>query len=118
MISAISFTISIVAYGISQLQQHKKLSWMYDDKPFSFWGKLSHRRKYRMYNSASGERFKFSTTFLVSLTDGYHFCQMIMFLSLSFGISQLIDIYGVWDFPLTWILILLIHWLTRRILSK
>jgi|SRR5688572_16350223 len=134
MISAIAFTIAIVAYGISQLQQHGKLLWMSKD-PLGFWGKRSDLRKYKMLHDAVllidepnwytrlaklkyRERWFTSTNLTVSFTDGYHHMQFWMFLSLSFGISQLINIYGWKDFPLIWGAILLIHWLTRRLASK
>jgi len=132
--SIISFILSIVAYGISQLQQHGKLRWT---KSYNgFWGEESDKRKYkkdlskdplgydlfrapdnwyyRFFKIKYKERFPLSSTFLVAFTDGYHHMQFWMFIFLSIGISLSIQV----PFYYVWPGVLLINWLTRRLLSK
>lgn len=92
---------AIACYTLGQLQQHSKLKWMDEAKPFNFIGRQSHRRKYKNYNSASGERWFTSTNLTVFLTDFYHLMQFFMFNFLSLSITFAIgfDWYllaGVW----------------------
>jgi hypothetical protein len=52
-----------------------------------FWDpEISWKNKYKNGNSIEGERFRFSSTFLVSLTDGWHLFKLLrnvlMFFSL------------------------------------
>jgi hypothetical protein len=117
ILSSIFLALAISCYSISQLQQHGKLAWMNPDKPFAFWGKLSHRRKYRLYNSGSGERWPTSTTLTVFLTDGYHFCQWLMFNFLSLSTTFALG-FTWWTLAGVWMGIHLIHWAVYKLLSR
>lgn len=86
-IGVLCLIASVGCYSLSQLQQHGKLRWMDETKPFNFIGRQSHRRKYKNYNSASGERWFTSTTLTVFLTDFYHLMQFFMFIFLSLSIT-------------------------------
>lgn len=129
----VAFMLALMCYSISQLQQHGKLKWM--DKGFGFWGAQSWYRKYKRivkvnepydfepapkmwYYKLIGSKYKerwFTSTWLtVAYTDGYHACQSLMFLFLSFGISQLSHI----NFFIVWPSLLVVFSLTYRILQK
>lgn len=114
MIALICLALAIVvAYAISQLQQHGQLRW--SKKPFGFWGEFSHVRKYK--EDTHEPRFPLSTTLLVFLTDGYHFMQFWMFnflaLSLTFAHGWNWYLFGG-----LMIGIRLVHWLARKLFSK
>jgi hypothetical protein len=115
-LSLLLLALAVVAYGVSQLQQHGKLRWM-SDKPFDLWGKLSHRRKYKRYNSASGPRFFLSTTWLVFLTDGYHFMQFWQFNFIALAFTFAIG-FNWWLLLSILIGIRIIHFITYRLLQR
>lgn len=81
----IFFIIAVVAYTISQLQQHGKLRW--SGSGLGFWDVQSWVRKYKK-NSNTKPAFPGSTTIFVFVTDGYHLMQEIFKISLAFAISQ------------------------------
>jgi hypothetical protein len=133
VLSLFLFACGIVAYAISQLQQHGKLRWMV--KPFSFWGDDSDRRKYKRKPSPEynyfmtgapvnwyyklirekyAERWPTSTWLTVSLTDGYHLMQSVSFLCFGGSISLALHI----GFLYIWFGILVVHTATRKLLSK
>lgn len=118
MILALTFLIlGIGCYSISQLQQHGKLKWMNHAEPFSFWEKDSHVRKYKELSRPKGEAFLFSTTFLVFLTDGYHFMQFMFFNFLSLSVTFALN-FSWWLLLGVWSLIHLTHFATYKFLSK
>src|SRR5688500_8468213 len=113
MILALSLLgIAIAAYSISQLAQHSKFV-LSRKNHLGFWGVDSWRRKYKsrigkdvprgsfdfidapdnwyykLFNIPYHEKFPLYATFLVSLTDGYHLCQSISFLSFAGAFSLL-----------------------------
>lgn len=95
MTSLLLFSLSVVCYIVSQLQQQGKLIWMDEDKPDSFWGEDSHLRKYKNVGAVVRDEPAFfaSTTFLVFLTDGYHLMQFFMNV---FGIAAIITFEKFW----------------------
>jgi hypothetical protein len=101
-LSLLLLALAVVAYGVSQLQQHGKLRWM-SDKPFDLWGKLSHRRKYKRYNSA--------------LTDGYHFMQFWQFNFIALAFTFALG-FNWWLLLGILLGIRLIHFITYRLLQK
>jgi hypothetical protein len=118
--------ISIGAYSISQLLLHGKFKWMSKDE-YGFFGEESHLRKYtddlqeppdnwyyRLIGSSHKERWFTSTWLTVNFTDGYHAFQSLSFLSIAGCVSLLTGIH----FLIIWGLILLIHFLTYKILAK
>lgn len=131
MIALLSFALSLICYGIRELALHGQLRWSKDDD--GFWGERSYERKYtydppkdnwyyKFFKIKQRERFLFSTTFLVSLTDGYHLMQSLQFIFEALGIylAGLVHIWNYWlyDLAFTWLSVLFLHWLTRRLLSK
>jgi len=128
MISLLLLIPAIVAYSISQLQQHNKLRWMKRTNSKGFWGIDSWTRKYhktdvfnapdnwyyRFFKLGVRERFPLSATLLVNLTDGYHACQSIMFLCLAGSFSIALEL----NFFLVWGGILLCHSLSYLIFQR
>lgn len=116
--SIILFSLSIIFYTLSQLQQQGKLWKWSKDHVYGFFGTNSWERKYKLTwlpyfrsdNSASRyvmeqytgksqyyrlfnipwvEAFPGSATIFVSMTDGYHMFQSLFFKSLITSISLL-----------------------------
>jgi hypothetical protein len=125
IISLVLLGIGIAAYSISQLLQHEKFKW--SGAGYTFWGGRTALRKYkfplesyqgnwyyRFFKIKYKERFPLSATFLVSLTDGYHLCQSISFLSFAGAFSMLSGIH----FLYVWLGILLVHFTTYRLLQR
>lgn len=123
--------LSVVAYSISQLQQHGKLKC--STLTYGFWGSGSWWRKYktetdsrftlakapdnfyyRFFKIKYKEKFPLSATFLVSFTDGYHLMQSISFICLALCISILSNV----SFWYVWLFILLVNGLTYKIFSR
>lgn len=91
MLNLVFLLLACVCYTVSQLWAHGKIYWSSD--PYSFWGSLSDKRKYKLhfgsylpapdnwYYKTFGiehkERFPGSATVFVWLTDGYHFSQFL-----------------------------------------
>lgn len=108
MIALICLAFAIVAYAISQLQQHGQLLW--GKKGLGFWDGDSDKRKYM-------SKIPFARTLFVFLTDGYHFMQFWMFnllaLSLTFANG-----WNWWLFGGLMIGIRLVHWAARKLFGK
>lgn len=112
ILSLTSWSLAVALYAIKDLQSHGKLRWMGND--YGFWGRLSWTRKYKDHKSLRGPAFPLSTTALVFVTDGYHFCQFLFTILFSisavsyereFGFWIDLGIYwGVWHivFPITY----------------
>jgi hypothetical protein len=130
IVSLSLLALGIVAYAISQLQQHGKLRWSYL-KVESFWGEFGWRKKYKWdkqgtflpapvnwYYKLIGVKYKerwFTSTWLtVSLTDGYHLMQSVSFLCFGGSVSLALHIGFLW----VWLGILAVHTATRRLLKK
>lgn len=114
ILTLVSLVLAVLCYTVSQLAQHGKLQ--RESKVDGFWGKHSHRRKYKGNNSTLGERWPTSTNLTIFLTDGYHLMQWFMFnfLSLSITFALGFDWYllaGVWGG------IHLIHWAAYKFLK-
>jgi hypothetical protein len=112
IIQITAFIIAVIAYTISQLQQHGKLKW---SKALSdYWSNGSGIRKYKtlkegddvsllyravglypppdnwyynFFKISHKERFPGSATIFVSFTDGYHLMQMFFKAFLSIAIA-------------------------------
>jgi hypothetical protein len=136
ILSLFLFACGIVAYAISQLQQHGKLKWGKDSR--RFWGFNSSDRKYKfkpvstpgtvpiykyeapnnwyykLIGSKYIERWPTSTWLTVSLTDGYHLMQSVSFLCFGGSVSIALHIGFLW----VWGGILVTHTATRKLLSK
>lgn len=76
ILSLIIWSIAVALYAISQLIMHKKLRWLKENGT-GFWDGKSDLRKYKNLDSSQGPKFRYSTTLLVGLTDGYHALQFI-----------------------------------------
>ena len=81
--------LSGVSKGISD-----RISFHYDTIPSwvneQYWNPLiSYKNKYKDGDKNKGEKFKFSTTFLVFLTDGWHLTQFFHTKLLIFGVFVL-----------------------------
>lgn len=119
VINIISFCFSVVAYSLKELQSHGKLKWMKEDKPFSFFGKLSYRRKYKKLNSASGERWPTSTNLTVMFTDFYHLMQFAFKLFIILTLVTYEPIFNmVWDFIIYFLLFGVTFTAVYKLLSK
>lgn len=111
--SILLFVIAVICYVVSQLQQHGKLKWMDEKKPFGFWGEKSDYRKYKMnddyvlvpnkrnwyyrrFKIKYKERWFTSTWLTVGLSDGYHACQSLMKIFLCASIALYKPIFDVW----------------------
>jgi hypothetical protein len=128
ILALILLAIAIACYSVIQLGQHGKLKWM--DANAGYWGMHSSIRKYKYINGKVQqapdnwyyrffkvpykESFPLSATFLVSFTDYYHTTQSLFFIALAASIYLLSGI----NFLIIWALILLINFLTYKILSK
>lgn len=109
LLLAILFLIMAVGcYSISQLQQHGQLKW--GKEGTGFWGYDSDKRKYT-------SKIPLAKTWLVFLTDGYHFMQFWMFNFLSLSVTLFYG-WNWWIFGGVMIKIRLINWLTRKLFSK
>ena len=60
----------------------------------------SWKNKWKNGDPKQGERFLFSSTALVFLTDLWHLCKFIMLMCLCLGIVFYKPIFGIWDFIL------------------
>jgi hypothetical protein len=89
ILSILFLALAALAYSISQLHLMGKLRWQTDKNLHTFFGRNSWVRKYKGHREANGPAFKWSTTYLVFLTDFYHALQMIMKISLSMAIGGL-----------------------------
>ena len=100
--------LAIACYSLSQLQQHGKLRW--SKKGMGFWDYDSDKRKYY-------SKIPFAKTWLVFLTDGYHFCQFMAanFLSVAFTFALG---FGWWMLLIIWSLIHAVHFVVYRIAQK
>lgn len=95
----LSFIISAIAEAIMDtLQFHYRTSVFAMFKNRLFWDpQLSWRNKYKNGNHIEGEKFLFSTTLFVGLTDGWHLFKLIRNISLFFGIFLIFNLsYGFW----------------------
>lgn len=134
LLNIISFALAVVAYTISQLIMHAKLKWSFNE-PTSYWGAGAWRNKYKFINNQfvkppqnwyykffriyHKERFPFSATALVFLTDGYHFCQLLFKLFLILSLVTYEPIFNmVWDFIIYFLLFGLTFTITYKFLSK
>lgn len=105
----ILLAVACVAYTLSQLQQHGKLS-LIDE---GFWGVRSWVRKYatirdplsdlaprtwyyRFFKISYKERFPLSATLLVCLTDGYHLMQLIFNTCICLAVALCYDNWMLW----------------------
>jgi len=89
-----AFFLAGVAEGTAET-----LKWHYNQFPESanpdYWNpELSWTRKYKNGDSAQGEAFFGSTTFLVWTTDGYHLARTVRNVSAMFGILLTPDMKG------------------------
>ena len=73
------------------LQHHHGKSIFKNTHPHSFWGSKSWVRKYKNNDPKQGAKFFGSTTILVFLTDGWHLCQLLMFLSYEVAVAIHLD---------------------------
>jgi hypothetical protein len=96
MTSLILFSLSIVCYIISQLQQHGKLIWTDEEKPLGFFGEKSHLRKYKNFDESQGPKFFGSTSFAVALTDCYHLAQFFFHLFIIAAIVTFEKFWPLW----------------------
>ena len=72
---------------MDKLQFHYHKSIFTNFKNGLFWNpEHSWKNKYKNGNPIKGERFRFSTTFLVSLTDGWHFFKLLRNVLLFFSL--------------------------------
>jgi hypothetical protein len=126
MIPFILIGLSIACYSCSQLSQHGKLRWGFNN-PDSFFHPGSWKRKYKMplepapnnfyyrfFKIVHKERWPTSATLTVNLTDFYHCCQSLSFITLSLGISLLSGI----SFWFIWGGILVVHATVYRLLQR
>jgi hypothetical protein len=109
--SLICLSLGAVCYCISQLSIQGKMEGR-DATTFGFWTSHSWMRKYkydndfphpapdnwyyRMFDISYKERFPGSATILVSLTDSYHFFQMLFLLLISAAMAILTDNWFFW----------------------
>lgn len=125
---------AIVAYSISQLQQHGKFR-LYRERSYGFWGEWSHTRKYkktnpegwvidpddnwytRLFGIKYKERWPTSTNLTVFLTDGYHFMQFLFLLFISASITFAAGFTWLL-LLLVWILVHIIHFLVYKLLQR
>lgn len=108
MIAAIlTLIIAVGAYSISQLQQHGQLRWSKEGT--GFWDFDSDKRKYT-------SKIPFARTWLVFLTDGYHFMQFWMFNFLSLSFTFAIG-WNWWIFGGVMIGVRLANWGARKLFS-
>lgn len=104
MLISVLFIVVVFCYTIIALHSHGKLKWRNDKDWFSFFGNLSHWRKYknpmemapdkwyyRFFKIPYKERFPGSATIFVWLTDGYHLTQFIMITVLMVILSILMN---------------------------
>lgn len=134
LLSLLSLALSIACYSISQLIQHGRFK--FSKGYYGFWDEKSYERKYkrnrdvdplgyekypapdnwyyRFFKIKYKEAFPLSATFLSNFTDGYHMCQSLsfLFLSLSFSLATSINFFLVWGG------ILLVHFVTYRVLQR
>lgn len=90
---------------MDKLQFHYHKSIFANLKNNLFWNpEYSWKNKYKNGNPVEGERFRFSTTFLVSLTDGWHFFKLLrnlcLFISLPLTGFLIHDVNGAITFIL------------------
>lgn len=109
--SILLFVIAVILYSLKELAAHGKLS----KNATGFWGVDSWKRKYdwngdyvlvpndghknfyeRLFNIKYKERFFLSSTLLVSLTDGMHFCQLWFKLFLCASIAFYTPMFKDW----------------------
>lgn len=106
------FVFAVIAYAIKDLQAHGKLKLMDDKKPFGFWGKASHVRKYRQSGGYRDVAFKTtyykligspwveawptSTWLTVMFTDGYHLMQFLFKLFLIGSLVSYKEMVNPW----------------------
>lgn len=112
IISCVLLVVATVAYTLGELQAHGKLKWMYERDQYSFWGDRSYERKYaqpkvlgtswyyRVAEVRWKEKFPLSSTLLVGLTDGYHFCQLIHLAAISGAVALLTPDPILWFFAI------------------
>lgn len=141
MISILLFVAAVVCYVVSQLQQHGKLKWMDEKKPFGFWGEHSDKRKYKRhifnneiyqmyiikpnwYSKLVGTDYKekwFTSTWLtVAFSDGYHAAQAIMKVFICLAIVLYEPIFKVWwwNFIGFWALFGVVFFISYRIFAR
>lgn len=131
MILALLFlSLAIACRAIGELHAHGKLKWM-SENPRGFWGDDSWKRKYKMeegnllmprkpnwyyrlFRIKYTERWFTSTNLTVLFTDGMHLCQsaFFIFLSVSFSIATGLNFFFIWAG------ILLVHFLSYRLLQR
>jgi len=120
ILSIVFFTLAVICYSISQLQQHGKLIWRDDSRPGTFWSNSSWVRKYKnIFPPFDKAKFPGSTTLLSFLTDGYHlmqFCFKILF-PLSVAFYQPIWTW-YYDAGLYWLIFSATHHYTYKWLSR
>lgn len=103
------FIISAFSESIMDtLQFHYYKSIFNDFKNKSFWNpEISWKNKYKNNDPNQGEKFKFSTTLFVGLTDGWHFFKLVKNVSLFFGLFLILTL--IYNFYLSLILIILLR---------
>lgn len=93
------FIVSAFAEAVMDtLQFHYATSVFAMFKNQLFWNpELSWRNKYKNGNPFDGEKFLFSKTLFVGLTDGWHLFKLIRNFCLFFGIFLIFNLYfGFW----------------------
>lgn len=129
------FVIAVILFSCKELAAHGK----FNDKPTGFWGSESWKRKYqwnadyvlvlndghqnwyeKLFKIKYKEKFFLSSTLLVSLTDGQHFCQLWFKLFLCASIALYKPIFDVWWINAVglWALFGIIFTLAYRIFSR
>ena len=115
LLATLFLILAVGCYAISQLQQHGGLKWMHPMNTLGFWGEHSDERKYKP--GTREPKFFLSTTWLVFLTDGYHFMQFWMFNFLSLSVTLFYG-WNWWIFGGVMIGVRLANWAARKIFSK
>jgi hypothetical protein len=125
--SLLLFSIAVIFYTISQACQHGKLGWGL------FWSKDSWKNKYKLnhvgfvkapntwyyrtFEIRYKEKFPFSATLLVSLTDGYHLTQFFFKAFLSTSFVTYSTLFGLYDAGLYFVLFGIIFSITYKIIT-
>lgn len=130
-LSIVLLVLAIACRTCSELSLHGKLR--LSKHAGDFWSGDSWTRKYKTYENNGvdivdapntwyyrffklkyKERWPTSATFTVFLTDGYHLCQSIFFITLAASLSIALPL----NFFLVWGVILFVHSLTYRLLQR
>ena len=100
------YLLIIICFTISGFSESimDKLQFHYYDSIFNklknklFWNpEISWKNKYKNGNPEEGEKFRFSSSLFVGLTDGWHLFKLIKNTSLFFGVFLIFSLsYNIW----------------------